>query len=52
MMEYIQKAIWTTVGDVKPLDIVVVVAKINGRSVSVSKETSTSSQQLSCSTDS
>ena len=50
-MEYIQKTIWATEGDVKSHDIVVVVAEINGSSVSVSEETSTSSQQVSCSTD-
>ena len=50
-MEYIQKTIWATESDVKPRDIVVVVAEINGSRVSVSEETSTSSQQVSCSTD-
>lgn len=50
MMEYIQKTIWATEGDVKPRDIIVVVAEINGSSVSIIEETSTSSQQVRCST--
>lgn len=50
-MEYIQKTLWTTEIDVKPGDIVVIVAEINDRRVSISEETSTSSQQVSCNSD-
>lgn len=44
-----QKIIWAAEGDVRPGDVVVVVAEINERRVSVSEETSTSSQEVSCS---
>ena len=47
----LKKTIWVTKGDVKPRDIVVVVAEINDRWVSVSEETSTSSQEVSCNQD-
>ena len=43
------KTIWAAEGDVRPGDVVVVVAEINERRVSVSEETSTSSQEVSCS---
>ncbi len=45
------KTIWATEGDVKIGDIVVVVAEINDRRVTISEETSTSSQQVSCNYD-
>ena len=50
-MKYIQKTIWATEGDVMPGNVVVIVAEINDRRVSVSEETSTSSQEVSCSKD-
>lgn len=51
MMEYVQKTIWTTKGDVKPGCIVVVVASIYNRRVFISEETRTSSQEVSCNQD-
>ena len=45
------KTIWATEGDVKIGDIVVVVAEINDRRVTISEETITSSQQVSCNSD-
>lgn len=50
-MGYLRKTIWVTEGDIKPGDIVVIVAEINERLVSVSEETSTSSQQVNCNPD-
>lgn len=50
-MEYVQKTIWAAEGDVRPGDVVVVVVEINDRRVSVSEETCTSSQEVSCSKD-
>ena len=50
-MSYMNKTIWATEGDVKIGDIVVVVAEINDRRVTISEETITSSQQVSCNSD-
>ena len=47
-MDYIQKTIWCTPKSVKSHDIDVVVAEITERSVKISEETSTSSQQVWC----
>lgn len=47
-MSYLRKTIWVTEDDVKPRGVVVIVAEITDRSVSVSEETSTSSQELYC----
>ena len=44
------KTIWTSEKSIDPRDIVVVVANVDDRSVSISEETSTSSQQVSCKT--
>ena len=50
-MKYLNKTIWVKDGDVKPGDIVAVVATIDDRSVSVSEETITSSQYVICNSD-
>ena len=47
-MDYIQKTIWATPESVKSHDIDVVVAEITEKSVTISEETSTSSQQVWC----
>lgn len=48
-MDYIQKTLWSASGHTEPGSIVVVVAEITERSVTISEETSTSSQQVCCS---
>lgn len=45
---YIKKTLWTTPKSEKSLDIDVVVAEITEKSVTISEETSTSSQQVWC----
>lgn len=50
-MKYFNKTIWAAEGCVKPGNVIVVVAEITDGSVSVSEETSTSSQQVSCGID-
>lgn len=50
-MDYVQKTLWSTPEPVKPWDIVVVVAVIKEKSVTISEETSTSSQQVWCNRD-
>lgn len=48
-MAYIQETLWFTSDPVEPGSIVVVVAEITERNVTISEETSTSSQQVCCS---
>ena len=50
-MDYIQKTLWSASGHTEPGSIVVVVAEITERRVTISEETSTSSQQVWCNRD-